>query len=350
MFETHFRASLGVLKIERMKTLPPPARRDKQYQDSFQRSEGWLGADGAYSLPMSAERTLWVFSDTVAGQPGGPISMTHNSLALETPDGFEFSEKQAFTPPDGRGWFWVYDGAPARQKDHQQLFLGRFENAPGPEGFNFRFVDSWLADVKTGQHVGDVEVTAYRKLSELLPGVRGAEGAALHFGAALCEDDAYKYVYGTQDFGLSKQLVVARVPRGEDLLSSDHHWEVYQAGGWGPPGPVASLQDPAGKPLEVANELSVFRREGQYWMVTQVGNEVRLLRSALAEGPFEQAAVHAVTEEHPGSFSYNAKAHEQEIDERGLLVSYNRNVLPFAELVAHPEQYQPQFFRVPLPQ
>ncbi|MBN9419812.1 MAG: hypothetical protein J0I12_30425 [Candidatus Eremiobacteraeota bacterium] len=329
-----------------------PARRgpwqaDKEYQDSFVRSEGWLGADGAYSLPLNADRTLWVFSDTVAGKPGGPIAMTHNSLALETPDGFEFSEKQAFTPPDGRGWFWVYDGAPAQQQDHQQLFLGRFENAPGPEGFNFRFVDSWLADVKTGADVEDVEVTRYRKLSELLPGVRASEGAALHFGAAVCEDEIYKYIYGTQDFGLSKQLVVARVPRKEDLMASDH-WEVFQDGAWGKSGAVSSLSDGSGKALEVANELSVFPRDGHFWMVTQVGNEVRLLRSTRPEGPFEQTATHQVREEHPGSFSYNAKGHEQEIDERGLLVSYNRNVLPFGELVAHPEQYQPQFFRVPL--
>lgn len=345
---------VSALKISSSRPGPgAPVRRqewqaDKQYQDSFERSEGWLGADGAYSLPLNAQRTLWVFSDTVAGKPGGPVSMTHNSLALETPDGFEFSEKQAFTPPDGRGWFWVYDGAPARQEEHQQLFLGRFENAPGPEGFNFRFVDTWLADVKTGEHLGEVEVTGYRKLSELLPDVRGAEGAALHFGAAVCEDDAYKYVYGTQDFGLSKQLVVARLPVGQDLMSSEQSWEVFQDGGWAGSGTVSSLPDKAGKALEVSNELSVFRRDGVFWMVTQVGNEVRLLRSARAEGPFEQAAAHPVKEEHPGSFTYNAKGHEQEIDERGLLVSYNRNVLPFAELVEHPEQYQPQFFRLPL--
>jgi len=331
----------------------PPLRTwkpDTQYQDRFERQDGWLGAEGAYSLPLNAQRTLWVFSDTVAGQAGGPISMTHNSLALETPDGFEFSEKQSFTPPDGRGWFWVYDGAPAPEAGHQQLFLGRFENAQGPEGFNFRFVDSWLADVKTGELVSDVEVTGYRKLSELLPGVRGAEGSALHFGAALCEDDQYKYVYGTQDFGFTKQLVLARVPRADDLMKSDHHWEVFQDEGWGPAGPVRSLCDGEGKPLDVSNELSVFRRDGHFWMVTQVGTEVRLLRSERPEGQFTQASSEQVKEEHPGSFTYNAKGHEQEIDERGLLVSYNRNVLPFGELVAHPEQYRPQFFRLPLPQ
>lgn len=324
--------------------------RDAAYQGQFKRSRGWLGADGAYSLPLNAERTLWVFSDTVAGQAGGPVSMTHNSLALETPDGFEFSEKQAFTPPDGRGWFWVYDGAPAKAEGHQQLFLGRFEEAPGPEGFGFRFVDSWLCDVKTGSSVGEVAVTEYRPLSELMPGVRGKQGAALHFGAALCQDESYKYIYGTQDFGFTKQLVVARVPLGDDLLHSDQHWEVYGPEGWSRSGEVSSLSNGQGQPLDVANELSVFRRDGAFFMVTQVGNEVRLLRSASPEGPFEPAAEpYQVCEQHPGSFTYNAKGHEQEIDERGLLVTYNRNVLPFGELVEHPEQYQPQFFRFPLP-
>ncbi|MBS2037373.1 hypothetical protein JST97_20460 [bacterium] len=324
--------------------------RDSAYQANFKRAGGWLGADGAYSLPLNAERTLWVFSDTVAGQAGGPISMTHNSLALETPDGFEFSEKQAFTPPDGRGWFWVYDGAPAATEDRQQLFLGQFEEAPGAEGFGFRFVDSWLAEVKTGSKVSEVEVTGYRRLSELMPQVRGQQGAALHFGSALCQDESYKYIYGTQDFGFCKQLVVARVPVGDELMHSEQHWEVYGPEGWSRSGEVRSLSDGRGQPLDVANELSVFRREGAYFMVTQVGDQVRLLRASRPEGPFELAAEpYQVKEDHPGSFTYNAKGHEQEIDERGILVSYNRNVLPFAELVQHPEQYQPQFLRFPLP-
>ena len=30
----------------------------------FQRTEGWIGGDGAFSVPISDKRTLWLFSDT----------------------------------------------------------------------------------------------------------------------------------------------------------------------------------------------------------------------------------------------------------------------------------------------
>lgn len=332
-------------------------KRDEKIQAAFDQKDGWLGADGAYSLPLSPDKTLWAFSDTIQGHCDGDActlkpEMAHNSLAMQTKDGFEFSPEQVFTPPDQRGWFWVYDGIKAPD-NHCQLFLGQFESTQtGPEGFNFAFVDSWVADVQVGAHVADSKVTAYRKLSELLPGLRAPAGAALHFGAALCQDDSYEYVYGTQDFGFSKKLVLARVPLGRELNLLDEHnrWEVYDGKEWTNGANAEPILDPAGKPLEVSNELSVFRRDGKFWMVTQVGKEVRLLSSLQAEGPFEAAAPPQVVEE-PGSgvFTYNGKAHEQDINEQGILVSYNRNALPFSELCAKPDLYRPQFFRMPLP-
>ena len=34
----------------------------------FQRADGWIGADGAYSVALSPQRTLWLFSDTWVGK------------------------------------------------------------------------------------------------------------------------------------------------------------------------------------------------------------------------------------------------------------------------------------------
>src|SRR5437667_12707517 len=34
----------------------------------FDRAEGWIGADGAYSVALSPKRTLWLFSDTWVGK------------------------------------------------------------------------------------------------------------------------------------------------------------------------------------------------------------------------------------------------------------------------------------------
>src|SRR5262245_32820098 len=34
----------------------------------FDRADGWIGADGAYSVALSPKRTLWLFSDTWVGK------------------------------------------------------------------------------------------------------------------------------------------------------------------------------------------------------------------------------------------------------------------------------------------
>ena len=34
----------------------------------FQRTDGWIGGDGAYSVAVSPKRTLWLFSDTWVGK------------------------------------------------------------------------------------------------------------------------------------------------------------------------------------------------------------------------------------------------------------------------------------------
>src|SRR6266481_3045500 len=33
----------------------------------FEQSDGWIGADGVYSVPLSPGRTLWLFDDTWVG-------------------------------------------------------------------------------------------------------------------------------------------------------------------------------------------------------------------------------------------------------------------------------------------
>ena len=34
----------------------------------FERADGWIGADGAYSVTLAPKRTLWLFSDTWVGK------------------------------------------------------------------------------------------------------------------------------------------------------------------------------------------------------------------------------------------------------------------------------------------
>ena len=49
---------------------PPQLIRDAVFQANFEHTQGWLGADGAYSIPMPDGRVLWLFSDTITGRIG----------------------------------------------------------------------------------------------------------------------------------------------------------------------------------------------------------------------------------------------------------------------------------------
>ena len=94
---------------------------------SFPYRDGWLGGDAAYSIPLDAERSLWLFGDTFVGEPGQldrrGASFIHNSIGLSHcgSDGTWAMEYHWSRDSDGvphafidRGrpgaWWWLFDG------------------------------------------------------------------------------------------------------------------------------------------------------------------------------------------------------------------------------------------------
>src|SRR5690606_28039050 len=129
----------------------------------FPYQDGWLGADGAYSVPLSATRSVWLFGDTFVGRPGQPdrvgAVLVHNSIGVSECRNGRFSIRYAWgadpdgTPraflarPGGRGWWWlfggiVHDGA---------LWIGLLEVEPtaprGPLAIPFRHTGTALARI-----------------------------------------------------------------------------------------------------------------------------------------------------------------------------------------------------------
>jgi hypothetical protein len=55
-----------------------------QYEELFSNEEGWTGADGVYSVALTANTTAWLFGDTWIGQVinGQHVNATlvHNSM------------------------------------------------------------------------------------------------------------------------------------------------------------------------------------------------------------------------------------------------------------------------------
>ena len=95
----------------------------------FQRTNGWIGADGDYSIQMSGRTTLWLFGDTVIGQVRNGkrvnATMVNNSIALQPIGG----SPRFFLSHQQRGQACL--GVPARGPD-QQLLLALGRDSDGP--------------------------------------------------------------------------------------------------------------------------------------------------------------------------------------------------------------------------
>jgi hypothetical protein len=101
---------------------PTPPVNNSTY---FPYQQGWLGADGAYSVPFGGSRSLWILADTYVG-PASATSRTsatglvHNSVALSTCSGQSCSWQYYWSgmntaspgPQFSTGttdWFWPMD-------------------------------------------------------------------------------------------------------------------------------------------------------------------------------------------------------------------------------------------------
>jgi Domain of unknown function (DUF4185) len=210
----------------------------------FEQKQGWIGADGVYSVALNAQRRLWLFSDTWVGsvRDGKRFDATivNNSVAVQ--DGLGDATKLRFffrhnadeknaaliTPADGRGWFWLQAGFYGNKKLY--LLLMQVEKTGEAGVFGFRQIGQTLGIVTNP----DDAPTSWRVQQRKLPCTIFSAQRALTFGAAILQDDNYLYLYGTDEEskkrGKDRYLIVARVPVSnvEDFAA----WRFYHGDRW----------------------------------------------------------------------------------------------------------------------
>ena len=340
------------------------------------RRQGWLAADGAYSLPLSPQVVLWTFGDSIIGTvrdgSRGGSTMVNNALALQIgrdpakatmrfywgPDDDEGKPTAFLVPPtaaDARAddtgvrpehasWYWPFDGAVVDGTLY--LFLMEIERTAAGGLMGFRQVGSTLAVIEEPTR------SPRRWRPRLIPlenSLAGDEHQRF-YGAAVHLEGDHLYVYGYDEWiepGVpAKQLVIARAPRRDpaDLAA----WEYYDGRRWRrDPDAVRPVAGP------VAAEFTVHR-EGEQILLVQsdgggMGAGVYLRRAPGPAGPFgptehlydcvERGSIE-------GASCYSAKAHPELPAPPGEVVTtYCTNSSDFWGVFKDLRLYVPRFVR-----
>lgn len=313
---------------------------------------GWTGGDSTYSVRLTGNRTLWLFSDTFLGPVNPDLSrpletpFLNNSFTVQRGDvlttvtGGTPEEPKSLVPPDEPDtWNWLGAGtANPRSLDVMFLEFGSF----GPGQWDWEWKRNKLVRF-------DPDTYAVRDVVSM-PSASGVQWASWieYYGG-------HTYVYGVDDQGLVKYMHLARVP-GKDLTGT---WEYWTGGGWS-----AAEADTVPIMPGVANEYSVSRFRDGWLLVTQDTNELfsRNIVGYVAcspQGPFTRAATLYVapdglgwepdSEANPNIITYNAHEHPQLRRGNRLLVTYNVNSLdPNVDLYEDVTIYRPRFVEVEL--
>jgi hypothetical protein len=333
------------------------------YEELFENEKGWTGADGAYSVTVGDNLTLWLFGDTWMGEIRDNrhinASIINNSIAVQrgfVPTGasVEFysgrtSEgvPQAFIrPADGRGWFWIYHGALA--PDGLYLFLMQIDRADSSGSFGFKVIGSWLGYIANFKD----SPAQWRVVQNKIPWASFSAAGETFFGSWVLKKDGFFFIYGIADEvenGFHRKfMILARAP--ETGLARFDQWRFYDEGQW-----TADFTRAEHLCANMANEYSVSFLPvlGKYVAVYTENGVSKNIVARFAPNPWGTWSQPDILYQCPEVnrdetiFCYAAKGHPGISFYRDeLIVTYVANATDFDKMAEDASLYRPRFLRV----
>ncbi len=361
------------LELKVVESKPYPA-----LTNCFKRTDGWTGADGAYSVKVDDHRTLWFFGDTWIGpiKNGKRIStrnsIVNNTAALQMFRGkapFKFFWKQPakslFVPEQSDCYYWPGDGACVDGKLY--VFMHVIKNKPdAPPPFQFQRIGDDLIQIDNPS--ADASSWRWKRIAVS----RTVDGA--NFGISCLTDSKYLYSYCSYPpakSGLNVHpLIVARIERtalaglfGSNTSElAESKWEFLCEKKDGTADDFAQKQvhgvwsHGVEKPIilfpDAAPEMSVSRVNGiDAYVATYMpplDHSIYLRFSKNPEGPFSPRVLACkCPESEKWMLLYSAKAHPELAKAAGeMIITYCRNTSDFSFHLKSPYIYAPQAVRV----
>ena len=353
---------IAVLLAPQLRGAEWSAKSIPEYDGLFQRTNGWIGADGDFAVALTNGLTLWLFSDTFVGEVRdghrAQAMMINNSAAwqhgnnpvsarLDFFHGTASAGKPAalITPADGKGWFWLFDGVMARGKLF--LFLIQIERTTDKSFFGFRQIGNWVGEVLNPL----APPTQWRVAQKKIPFVQFETGERLSFGSAVLMTNGFAYIFGTRERkGATRTMILARTLESD--LADFASWRFRTRDGW-----TTNITGAADLCGGMASEFSVSWLPAlrQFVLIyTENGLSEKILARTAPElwGPWNAPAVVYRCPEAAWDkriFCYAAKAHPMlasASDE--LIVTYGANSLDFTQIASDARLYWPRFVQFKL--
>lgn len=345
----------------------------------MERTSGWFGADGIFSIPLDGiedqgneeKKTLFLFSDTYIGQvvnnvPNPGNTMVNNTTAWLNginPDknkiSFEYNTNEDGKPisyfvPNNQNskegeYFWLGDGFINQEKNNALYIFGYHVHKTGPNVFDFEQTNITLLKIKNPTSSG---IKYYEQISTDL-GFVHPEYGRIYFGSGIFVNtkkanapnpDGYVYIYGIAEG--RKSLIAARVKPKK--IENIDQWSFWNGDSW-----VKGKENILPITDGVSNELSITpTQDGRYLLtftILGISDKIGIQVGSSPVGPFGKINEVFTCPEYAkkGLLPYNAKAHNHLSKPGELLVSYNTITFNFWEDIQKDATiYHPRFIRV----
>lgn len=329
-----------------------PAR---EWNQLFQRTNGWIGADVAYSVPLGPDKTLWIFGDTFVGRihdgKRTQAKMIHSSIALQhvgEPPQFYYPIDKKHQPqsliksPGPRTYFWLDDGV--RTEKGLCIFMQEVKWL-NDSTWGFQCAGTWLTVVDNP----DAAPALWKISKRQLPFTRLPDGQDVLLGCEILRTSNEIYIYGYSNRTNStavKNLILARAL--ENNLSNTNLWEFYSNGRW-----TKNFDQTTpiffGAGAEGSVSWQPFLKKFVYVYSDGLWGAILMRTADAPEGPWTAPVkLYQCPDMKISShvFCYAAKAHPELSANNELLISYASNSDSLSEVMNDTRLYWPHFVRV----